>query len=78
MHDRNLRNASRNRHTGTCVNSILFGNGLNLLSEDCPTWKELLSDITDKDNAPILRDPAYAPIRTGLSVSKRIILRTYQ
>ncbi len=54
MHDRNLRNASRNRHTGTCVNSILFGNGLNLLSEDCPTWKELLSDISDEDNAPIL------------------------
>lgn len=36
------------------MNSILFGNGLNLLSEDCPSWKELLSDISDKDNAPIL------------------------
>lgn len=36
------------------MNSILFGNGLNLLSENCPSWKELLSDISCKDNAPIL------------------------
>lgn len=36
------------------TNVILFGNGLNLLSDGCPTWGELLKDISNKDNYPIL------------------------
>lgn len=35
-------------------NVILFGNGLNLLSESCPTWGELLKEISDKEHYPIL------------------------
>lgn len=35
-------------------NVILFGNGLNLLSEGCPSWGTLLRDISGKDNNPIL------------------------
>lgn len=42
---------------------ILFGNGFNLLSNGCPTWKELLerirtnnkNDIIDKTLPPTLQ-----------------------
>ena len=33
---------------------ILYGNGFNLLSENCPSWQELLTNISDKDQSPIL------------------------
>lgn len=36
------------------MNVILFGNGFNLLSRDCPSWHELLTNISNKDQAPIL------------------------
>lgn len=36
------------------MDTILFGNGFNLLSENCPSWQELLTNISDKSKAPIL------------------------
>lgn len=36
------------------MDAILYGNGFNLLSENCPSWQELLTNISDKDQSPIL------------------------
>lgn len=36
------------------MDAILFGNGFNMLSDGCPSWKELLNSISDKNHAPIL------------------------
>lgn len=36
------------------MDAILYGNGFNLLSENCPSWQELLTNISDKDRSPIL------------------------
>nr|WP_301896293.1 SIR2 family protein [uncultured Duncaniella sp.] len=36
------------------MDAILFGNGFNLLSKDCPSWQDLLTSISDRENSPIL------------------------
>ena len=36
------------------MDAILYGNGFNLLSKDCPSWQELLTNISDRDKSPIL------------------------
>lgn len=36
------------------MDAILYGNGFNLLSENCPSWQDLLTNISDKDQSPIL------------------------
>lgn len=36
------------------MDAILYGNGFNLLSKDCPSWQELLKNISDRDKSPIL------------------------
>lgn len=36
------------------MDAILYGNGFNLLSENCPSWQELLTNISDKDQSPII------------------------
>lgn len=33
---------------------ILYGNGFNLLSDNCPTWQKLLSGLSDRNQIPIL------------------------
>lgn len=35
-------------------NAILFGNGFNLLSKNCPSWHKLLVNISDHEQAPLL------------------------
>ena len=36
--------------------AILYGNGLNLLSENCPSWQELLISISDRSKNQIFKD----------------------
>ena len=36
------------------MDAILYGNGFNLLSKDCPSWQELLTNISDREKSPIL------------------------
>ena len=36
------------------MDTILFGNGFNLLSKDCPSWQDLLTSIADREKSPIL------------------------
>lgn len=36
--------------------AILYGNGFNLLSENCPSWQELLTSISNKSENQILKE----------------------
>lgn len=52
------------------MDAILFGNGFNLLSKDCPSWQELLTSISDRENSPILNE-----IPPTLHFFRHIVLR---
>lgn len=39
-----------------CMNTILFGNGFNLLSPNCPSWDALLSRLSNTNKGHIIKD----------------------